>query len=166
MNGQHTGAAVRNLYKTENNNLIVYNALKEHGGALSTKELQEIVGWCGFTVRKSLKQLVTAGSAEEFKHKLNIHNGAGFIYKATDKPYVMRTKDEILETYDWQPNKIGFGSGTFEMPWSPKVPQVDAQPRTFKLLDTKDADYFHAPLKKSKPVSIGSTFSLYDGVTA
>lgn len=166
MNRQHTAAAVRNLYKTENNNVIVYNVLKQNGGTMSTKEIQTVIGWCGFTVRKSLRHLVQAGSVEEIRHKLNMHNGCGFIYKATDKPYVMRTKEEIEATYDWQSNKIGFGSGSFDMPWMPKVPQVDAKPQTFKLLDTKDADYFHAPLKKSKPISIGSTFSLFDGVTA
>lgn len=115
MNRQHTAAAVRNLYRTENNNLIVYNLLVMYGDTMTTQAISNILGWCGYTVRKSLRQLVKAGCAEEIKFKLNKHNGGGFIYKATDKVYVKRTKEEIEATYDWQANKIGFGSGTFDM---------------------------------------------------
>lgn len=160
MNKQHTAAAIRNLYRTENNNVEIYEVLKKNGNTMSVKEISAIVGWCGFTVRKSLKQLVNSGAVEEIKFKLNIHNGGGFIYKVTDKPYVMRTKEEIEANYKWQSTKTGFGAGGFEMPWMPKIPQGN-DPKVFKLLDTKDSDYFKQPLRKLKATGIGSTFSLY-----
>jgi predicted transcriptional regulator len=34
-----------------------------------------------------------------------------------------------------------------------------------KLMETKSNDYFHRPLRKRGAISIGSTFSLYDGAT-
>lgn len=54
-----------------------------------------------------------------------------------------------------------YGQGKLFNPWEPKIPQ-GGEPVTHKMFDEKDNNYFARPLKKAKPIGIGSTFSLYD----
>ena len=56
-----------------------------------------------------------------------------------------------------------YGVGEFFNPWQPKLPE--GTKREVSLFNEKDPDYFHNPLKKRGAISIGSTFSLYDGAT-
>ena len=162
----HTGGAnnlktiYKNLHKTENNMCIVLE--KMGNKTISADELAIIVGWSGFTTRKNLDLLFEAGSVDRFAGR-NAKGHHSMMYKSTGKAYIPRTIEEIAKTYVAKSNETGFGE--WWTPWLPKLPEA-GQPKVHKLLDTKDKDYFHTPLKKSAKVGVGSTFSLYDGVTA
>ena len=85
------------------------------------------------------------------------------VYKCI-KEYVPQEFEVIAkrrESY-YRPNNY-YGNGKFFNPWQPAIPQTTSKGTIVKLFEEKDNSYFYAPLKKSKPVSIGSTFSLYDG---
>ena len=86
------------------------------------------------------------------------------VYKCV-KEYVPKEFEVIAkqrESY-YRPNNY-YGNGEFFNPWQPAIPE--GKGKIVKLFEEKDNKYFYAPLKKSKPISIGSTFSLFDGVTA
>jgi len=83
-------------------------------------------------------------------------------YTATNKIFVAKKFVESKEVKVFRPN-LYYGNGKFFNPWEPKLPEGTL--REVSLFNDKDADYFHAPLKKRGAISIGSTFSLYDGAT-
>jgi len=56
-----------------------------------------------------------------------------------------------------------YGQGKLFNPWEPKIPEGSL--REVSLFNEKDNNYFKMPLKKRGAISIGSTFSLYDGAT-
>lgn len=152
----------KNLLKTENNMCIVLEKMGDK--AISADELALVVGWSGFTTRKSLDLLVEAGSVDRYAGK-NSKGKNAMMYKATGKLYIPRTEEEIASTYVMitSTEKEGYGAGEFFNPWNPQVPK--GQPKVHKLLETKGNDYFFTPLKKSSKVGIGSTFSMYDRAT-
>ena len=163
----HTGGAnnlktiYKNLLKTEQNMCKTLELLGDK--VMGADELAKLTGWSGFTTRKSLRLLAEAGSVEEIKGKAAKGNNMVF-YKYV-KPYIPRTLEEISDKYEIKSSATGYGTGEWWTPWLPKLPEA-GQPKVHKLLDTKDKDYFHTPLKKSAKVGVGSTFSLMDMVTA
>ena len=162
---------VKQTAELEENIYALYRMLSMK--EMYTNQLLEIFNMKEWTIRKMLNILVKDGYVTYEDKMVHAENSrVRRVFKATNKQYIPKTAAELKALFrstNVTLRKDGYakyGMGAFEMPWAPKVPQVDAKPKTFKLLDTKDADYFHAPLKKSKPISIGSTFSLFDGVTA
>ena len=134
-------------------------------------QLLEIFNMKEWTIRKMLSILMKDGYVTYEDKMVHAENSrVRRVFKATNKEYKPKTEKELKALFRGSAatRKDGYakyGIGAFDMIWNPKVPQVNAEPKTFKLLDTKDADYFHAPLKKSAKVGIGSTFSMYDRAT-
>ena len=158
--GNNIKTVYKNLLKTENNMCIVLEKMGDK--TISADELALVVGWSGFTTRKNLDLLFEAGCVDRFAGR-NAKGSHSAMYKATGKPYIPRTLEEISETYVIKSNEVGYGVGEWWTPWLPKVPK--GQPKVHKLLDTKDNDYFYAPLKKSSKTGVGSTFSMFDRAT-
>ena len=152
----------RLLQMTENNKENICNAIKDEW--LDADAIGKIIG-----VSRSRASVLCRILGEEgyvkFEEKQMVKdapNGRRRRFYRAIKPYVQKKiilKDPKEMT---RPAKY-YGQGIMFNPWEPKLPEGTL--REVSLFNDKDADYFHAPLKKRGAISIGSTFSLYDSAT-
>lgn len=151
------------LALTENNKMMICETATDF---MDVKTLAPIIGLSESRVSVICKHLVEDGyliyddrtlvGESGFKHKRRF-------FKAV-KTYVPIEYDVKPQGKYYRPNNY-YGVGKIDNPWQPKIPE-GGTPVLHKLMENKSNDYFSRPLKKAKPVSIGSTFSLMDGVTA
>jgi hypothetical protein len=152
----------RLLLSTENNKKNICDAIKDEW--LDADAIGEIVG-VSRSRASVLCRLLGEEGYVEYVEKQMIKDGKNGrqrrFYKAIKEyiPKDIQLKDPATLV---RPQQY-YGTGVMFNPWEPKLPEGTL--REVKLFNEKDNDYFHAPLKKRGAISIGSTFSLYDGAT-
>ena len=150
----------RLLQMTENNKENICNAIKDKW--LDASEIAEIIG-VSRSRASVLCRILGEDGYVEYQERLTAYEAIGGrkrrYYKAL-KPYVKK-HIELRDPKDMTRPAVYYGQDKFFNPWAPKLPEGTL--REVKLFNEKDSDYFHAPLKKRGAISIGSTFSLYDG---
>lgn len=152
------------LRATENNKKKIYELSK--GKLINAKELSELMGisysrasvLCSYLVASEHLEYVDMVVPQASGNKRRCR-----YFKATAKEYIPTEyiTEETKRKYEAKRPTQYYGNGKVFNPWEPKLPE--GMERTVRLFNDKDHDYFRQPLKKAKRVSIGSTFSLYDG---
>ena len=152
----------RLLQMTENNKENICNAIKYEW--MDAGEIAKIIGVSRSRASVLCKHLVNDGYVE-YQERQMIERGLNGrrrrFFRAIKEyiPIEITLKDPSEMTRP----AVYYGQDKFWNPWEPKLPEGTL--REFSLFNEKDSDYFHKPLKKRGAISIGSTFSLYDGAT-
>lgn len=157
MNKGTIKVAVKNLLKTEQNKENVIKILGDE--EMLIIEVTKKLGTCKFTAQQALRLLLEDGYV--VRRSIKVKGAINHLYKASGKPFVKKTYEELESNYSLPEKNQYYGADRFWMPWMPVIPQ-GSQPKTFKLFEQKDNEYFHAPLRKNHATGIGSTFSLYE----
>ena len=147
---------------TENNKENICKSIKDEW--LDAYAIAKILGLSKCRINVLCKILVEEGYVkyEEKQMVRDINNSRKRRFFKAIKQYVP-AKILLRERSEMTRPAVYYGQDKFWNPWEPKLPEGTL--REFSLFNEKDSDYFHKPLKKRGAISIGSTFSLYDGAT-
>lgn len=146
--------------KAEVTKELIYKLLKKNG-EMSIKQLATECNRAGNTIGKLIKLMVESGHIQGVVRKDGFRTHNLNIYFLTGLEYKKKTSKDVENEYLNRPVRYGFDKNKFFNPFEPKIPK-GGKPVVRKLFNEKDNDYFYIPLKKSKPISIGSTFSLME----
>ena len=150
------------LQMTEDNKENICKAIKDKW--LDAYDISKILGVSRSRASVLCKLLVNDGYVEYIEKPMtrDMPNSRKRRFYKLIKEYVP-TKILLRERSEMTRPAVYYGQDKFWNPWAPKLPEGTL--REVKLFNEKDNDYFRKPLKKRNAISIGSTFSLYDGAT-
>lgn len=161
MEERYLKSAIKQLMKAEVTKELIYKLLKQNG-EMTIKQLSVECDRAGNTIGKLIKLMVESGHVKGEMRKDGYRTHNLNVYSLTGLEYKKKTYKQVEAEYLDRPVGYGFDKDKFFNPFEPKIPQ-GGKPMVRQLFNEKDNDYFKMPLKKSGPVSIGSTFSLMDG---